>query len=80
MVRRFCEYLSNYLTDSCFAFGLMQNYGSEEIHPENLSLIHSTVYKACQALGGVVITRFFDFDDLLTYLRTDVKNFCQMHN
>ena len=31
-------------------------------------------------LGGVVVTRFFDFDDLLTYLQTDVKNFCQMHN
>ena len=60
----------------------MQNYGSEGIQPENLSLIHSTVYEeiVCQALGGVVITRFFDFDDLLTYLRTDVKNFCQMHN
>ena len=31
-------------------------------------------------LGGVVITRFFDFDDLQTYLRTDGKNFCQVHN
>ena len=26
-------------------------------------------------LGGVVVTRFFDFDDLLTYLQMDVKNF-----
>ena len=31
-------------------------------------------------LGGVVRTRFFDFDDLRTYLRTDGKNFCQVHN
>ena len=31
-------------------------------------------------LGGVVVTRFFDFDDLLTYLQTDIKNFSQMHN
>ena len=31
-------------------------------------------------LGGVVVTRFFDFDDLQTYLRTDGKNFCQVHN
>ena len=31
-------------------------------------------------LGGVVRTRFFDFDDLLTYLQTDSKNFCQVHN
>jgi len=27
-------------------------------------------------LGGVVVTRFFDFDDLRTYLRTDGKHFC----
>ena len=26
-------------------------------------------------LGGDVVTRFFDFDDLLTYLQTDIKNF-----
>ena len=31
-------------------------------------------------LGGVVRTRFFDFEDLRTYLRTDGKNFCQVHN
>ena len=31
-------------------------------------------------LGGVVRTRFFDFDDLRTYLRTDGKSFCQVHN
>ena len=31
-------------------------------------------------LGGVVRTRYFDIDDLRTYLRTDGKNFCQMHN
>ena len=31
-------------------------------------------------LGGDVVTRFFDFDDLRTYLQTDGKNFCQVHN
>ena len=31
-------------------------------------------------LGGVVVTRFFDFDYLLTNLQTDGKNFCQVHN
>ena len=36
--------------------------------------------KESKAEGGVVRTRFFDFDDLRTYLRTDGKNFCQVHN
>ena len=31
-------------------------------------------------LGGVVRTRYFDFYDLQTYLRTDGKHFCQVHN
>ena len=31
-------------------------------------------------LGGVVVTRLFHFEESQTYLRTDVKNFCQMHN
>ena len=31
-------------------------------------------------LGVVIRTRFFDFDDLRTYLRTDGKKFCQVHN
>ena len=31
-------------------------------------------------LGGVVRTRFFDFDDLQTYLQTDGKYCCQVHN
>ena len=29
-------------------------------------------------LGGVVRTRFFDFDDLQTYLRTNGKNACTL--
>ena len=31
-------------------------------------------------LGGVVVTRLFHFEESQTYLRTDVKIFCQMHN